>query len=220
MCRACGYLVSTGERPGECNGCHASTSFNDVTCYRPDCGGEQNVDPLLIGATLRAIGRQGGPASHAAEEPAASVPDDVQSLPIFRGLSTDQINTVLALGRKETIPSGTAVFHEGDAADRLYVVDSGRVAVNTSLKGGTWAPVCVVSDGGVFGWSCLIPPYTLTASATTLEDTTVTRFDADDLRDLFSRETAIGYLMTQNVGELITSRLKNARLELIGVVFM
>jgi len=48
----------------------------------------------------------------------------------------------------------------------------------------------------------------------------VTRFDGADLKELFSQEPAIGYVMIQNVGGLISSRLKNARLELIGVVFM
>jgi hypothetical protein len=48
----------------------------------------------------------------------------------------------------------------------------------------------------------------------------VTRFDRSALKELFAREPAIGYVMIQNVGGLISSRLKNARLELIGVVFM
>ena len=99
-------------------------------------------------------------------------------------------------------------------------MDSGRVAINTSIQDGKWAPVCIVSAGGVFGWSCLVPPFQLTASATTFEETTVTRFEGAKLKELFSREPAIGYVMIQNVGGLISSRLKNARLELIGVVFM
>jgi len=48
----------------------------------------------------------------------------------------------------------------------------------------------------------------------------VTRFEGAKLKELFSREPAIGYVMIQNVGGLISSRLKNTRLELIGVVFM
>jgi hypothetical protein len=220
MCTACGFLVSEEDPPRVCDGCRRKVKFNDVTCYRAECGGEENVDPLLVGATLRAIGRKGGPRDPAASKPSPKLPDDIESVAIFRGLSEEQISKVLALGVKETLPSGTTVFHQGDEARMLYVVESGRVAINTSIQDGKWAPVCIVSPGGIFGWSCLVPPYQLTASATTFEETTVTRFDGEELKELFSREPAIGYVMIQNVGGLISSRLKNARLELIGVVFM
>jgi hypothetical protein len=220
MCTACGFLVSDDDPPGTCDGCNRPVNFNDVTCYRAECGGEENVDPLLVGATLRAIGRKGGPPSQDVSKPPPKVPDHIEAVAIFRGLSDEQISKILALSEKETIPAGTTVFHQGDEANRLYIVDSGRVAINTSIQDGKWAPVCIVSSGGVFGWSCLVPPYQLTASATTFEETEVTLFDSSALRDLFSQEPAIGYVMIQNVGGLISSRLKNARLELIGVVFM
>jgi hypothetical protein len=220
MCTACGFLDSDEDQPEHCDGCNRAARFNDVTCYRTECGGEENVDPLLVGATLRAIGRKGGPLGQAVSKPPPELPEHIEAVAIFRDLSEEQISKVLALSKKETLPSGTTVFHQGDEANRLYIVDSGRVAINTSIQDGKWAPVCIVSAGGVFGWSCLVPPYQLTASATTFEETTVTRFDAAKLKELFSHEPAIGYVMIQNVGGLISSRLKNARLELIGVVFM
>jgi CRP-like cAMP-binding protein len=148
------------------------------------------------------------------------LPEHLEAVAIFRGLSEEQIAKVLELSKRETLPSGTTVFHQGDEAKRLYIVDSGRVAINTSIQDGKWAPVCIVSAGGIFGWSCLVPPYQLTASATTFEETKVTLFEGEALKELFSREPAIGYVVIQNVGGLISSRLKNARLELIGVVFM
>ena len=127
---------------------------------------------------------------------------------------------VKEVGVKETIPSDTVIFSESDEATRLYVVERGRVAIKASLQGGKWAPVCAVSPGEVFGWSCLVPPYRFTASATSLEETAVTYYEASKLRELFTREPGIGYAMMQNVAELVTSRLKNVRLELLGIVYM
>jgi rubredoxin len=199
MCTACGFLVSEEDPPAHCSGCNRKGRFNDVTCYRAECGGEENVDPLLVGATLRAIGRKGGPRGQSASKPTPVLPEHLEAVAIFRGLSEEQIAKVLELSKR---------------------VDSGRVAINTSIQDGKWAPVCIVSAGGIFGWSCLVPPYQLTASATTFEETKVTLFEGEALKELFSREPAIGYVVIQNVGGLISSRLKNARLELIGVVFM
>jgi len=220
MCTACGFLVSVDEAPCDCPSCKKACTFNDVTCYRPECGGEQNVDPLLVGATLRAIGSAGAAADTPSRMAPAAVPDSTEIIPIFRGMKNEQKEKVLALGVKETIASDTVVFSEGDGATKLYIVKKGRVAIKALLQGGKWAPVCAVSSGEIFGWSCLVPPYRFTASATSLEETVATSFEASKLRDLFTREPGIGYSMMQNVAELITSRLKNIRLELLGIVYM
>jgi len=220
MCTVCGFLVGFDEPPCECPHCKRSCTFNDVTCYRSDCGGEQNVDPLLVGATLRAIGTQNDIPLTPPPEPTDVLSDKAEIVPIFRSMKSLQKDKVLELGEKETIPSDTVIFSEGDEAHELYIVEKGRVAIKATLRGGKWAPVCAVSPGEVFGWSCLVPPYKFTASATSLEETVVTSFKASDLRELFTQEPGIGYYMMNNVAELITSRLKNVRLELLGIVYM
>lgn len=47
MCVSCGHCLNATTPPDECPHCQQTCSFRDVTCYRPECGGEQNVDPLL-----------------------------------------------------------------------------------------------------------------------------------------------------------------------------
>ena len=47
MCELCGHCLNAWRPPVECPHCCQVCSFRDVTCYRPECGGEQNVDPLL-----------------------------------------------------------------------------------------------------------------------------------------------------------------------------
>jgi hypothetical protein len=219
MCTNCGFLVSIGEPPVDCPNCKNACTFNDVTCYREECGGEDNVDPLLVGATLRSIGGQKKMRA-ASPEPSGALVEKREVVPIFRNMKEEQKEKVQELGVKETIPSDTVIFSESDEASKLYVVERGRVAIKASLQGGKWAPVCAVSPGEVFGWSCLVPPYHFTASATSLEETVVTYYEASRLRELFTREPGIGYAMMQNVAELVTSRLKNVRLELLGIVYM
>jgi hypothetical protein len=220
MCTVCGFLVSVEGPPCDCPSCKQACTFNDVTCYRPECGGEQNVDPLLVGATLRAIGSDNKGSARGGAGQGGALREKSEVVPLFRGMKEEQKEKVLALGVEETIPSDTAIFSEGDEAKALYIVKKGRVAIKALLQGGKWAPVCAVSSGEIFGWSCLVPPYVFTASATSLEETLITSFSAAKLRDLFTREPGIGYFMMQNVAELITSRLKNVRLELLGIVYM
>jgi rubredoxin len=50
MCHSCGHCLKVSDPPDECPHCFEKCSFRDVTCYRPECGGESNIDPLLTGA--------------------------------------------------------------------------------------------------------------------------------------------------------------------------
>jgi rubrerythrin len=46
-CVECGFLITAVEPPNVCPECGSKSGFNDVTCYIPDCGGPDNIDPRL-----------------------------------------------------------------------------------------------------------------------------------------------------------------------------
>jgi rubredoxin len=47
-CSECGYTLQAATPPETCPSCRQKCAFNDVTCYTPECGGEQNPDPQLM----------------------------------------------------------------------------------------------------------------------------------------------------------------------------
>ena len=47
MCQSCQYCMDSAAPPDRCPHCEEKCTFRDVTCYRPECGGEGNIDPLL-----------------------------------------------------------------------------------------------------------------------------------------------------------------------------
>ena len=55
MCTTCGYYLQGSGPPERCPSCSQVCAFNDVTCYRPECGGDTNIDPLLVGHTLKML---------------------------------------------------------------------------------------------------------------------------------------------------------------------
>ena len=48
MCSECNYTFKAEAPPEKCPGCHAKCVFFDVTCYVPECGGPNNLDPRLV----------------------------------------------------------------------------------------------------------------------------------------------------------------------------
>ena len=49
QCSNCQYVFQAEAPPERCPSCKQSCTFSDVTCYIPECGGPQNIDPRLVG---------------------------------------------------------------------------------------------------------------------------------------------------------------------------
>ena len=49
QCSNCGTLLAAEAPPERCPSCKETCTFKDVTCYVPDCGGQGNLDPRLVG---------------------------------------------------------------------------------------------------------------------------------------------------------------------------
>ncbi len=49
QCTHCGYTFGAETTPEKCPSCQQVCTFNNVTCYIPDCGGPGNIDPRLMG---------------------------------------------------------------------------------------------------------------------------------------------------------------------------
>ena len=216
MCVTCGYYLQGPQPPNRCPSCNQACVFNDVTCYRPECGGESNVDPLLVGATLGTLTgvKITQPKPTITHGPIEAVP----IAEIFSGMTEKQRDKVKNLGRAESYEQNAVICKEGAESRRLYLVEKGQVAVQSELGKGLRIPITVVSEGQAFGWSALVPPFQLTATVTAASRTQVLSIERGPLLLLMKDDTAIGCTIMQNIASIIASRLRNLELEMIGLL--
>jgi CRP-like cAMP-binding protein/rubredoxin len=216
MCTTCGYYYQGPAPLDKCPGCNLVCAFNDVTCYRPDCGGESNVDPLLVGATLGTLAGLRAPQAkpRISHTPVESVP----IAEIMSGLSEKQREKVRNLGRIETYEKNAVICNEGDESRKLYLVEEGQVAVQSELGRGMRIPITIVSEGQAFGWSVLVPPHKLTATVTASSKTKVLAIEREPLLSLMKADPSLGLTIMQNIASIIGSRLRNLELEMVGLV--
>jgi CRP-like cAMP-binding protein/rubredoxin len=216
MCTTCGYYLQGPQPPNRCPSCNQVCAFNDVTCYRPDCGGESNVDPLLVGATLGTL--TGVKAPQAKPKIAHTPVESVPIAEIMSGLNDKQRQKVRNLGRVETYEQNAVICTEDDESRKLYLVEEGQVAVQSELGRGMRIPITIVSEGQAFGWSVLVPPYKLTATVTASSKARVLAIEREPLLSLMKADPALGLTIMQNVASIISSRLRNLELEMVGLV--
>lgn len=215
MCTTCGYYYQGPAPLDKCPGCNLACAFNDVTCYRPDCGGESNVDPLLVGATLGTL------TSSRAPQAKPKIPHTPGSIPIseiMNGLNEKQRDKVRNLGHVETYEQNAVICTEGEEARKLYLVEEGQVAVQSELGRGMRIPITIVSEGQAFGWSVLVPPHKLVATVTASSKAKVLAIEREPLLSLMRADPSLGLTIMQNIASIISSRLRNLEQEMVGLV--
>jgi CRP-like cAMP-binding protein len=134
-----------------------------------------------------------------------------------RGLGPNQRERVAAMAVPAHWSAGETVFREGDCDSALYVVETGRVAIEMSIPGRGRVTILTVGPGELFGWSSLFRRRPKTASARAIEPTEALAWDAVQLGDLCDADPQFGYVLTRGILEAVSERLKATRMQLLDI---
>ena len=130
---------------------------------------------------------------------------------LLSGLGPDDVAAVTALGSRITLSNGDALFRLGDQADRLYVIERGRIALTLPMRVRDRDEDILIEErtaGQTLGWSALIPPNRFTLTATALVQTEVIALPRTALLEHFARTPEVGYAVTRNVAAVVGQRLQ------------
>lgn len=139
---------------------------------------------------------------------------------LFEGVSDRELTMVLTFAHEVEADAGAVIFREGQHAHSLYVMQEGSAALEMSVQrpdGGVTLPttVAVLAPGDALGWSALVEPYVLTATARALVPTMLVDVDGQALREFLQRYRDLGYTVMRNLAYLIAQRLTCSRQALI-----
>ena len=129
---------------------------------------------------------------------------------LLKGLTEAEAAELMALGTVITAHAGDTVFRTGEAAERVYLVLKGRVALTLPMQlRGAEQDVLIEErlPGETMGWSGLIPPHRFTLKATAQVESEMLAFDRAALLQHFAANPRIGYTVTTNVAAVIGHRL-------------
>src|SRR5689334_22187697 len=130
---------------------------------------------------------------------------------LLKGLAADQAALVMALGQRLVLSSGAELFHLGDPATALYVVQRGRIRLTLPMRvRGATEEVQVEErvPGQTVGWSALIPPYRFTLTASAPLETEVTVLTREALGEHFTAHPEVGRAVALNLAAVIGERLQ------------
>ena len=147
-------------------------------------------------------------------------PELVRRFPFFASLTDEEIKSIAMISEEEKYEANTFIFRERDQAEKLLVLIEGSVdiMVNTDEEGLERETVSTLTHGDVFCWSAVVEPNVLTASALAATPTTVVAIDGAGLRAMFELDCHLGYRILQKSAEIISSRLRDTRIQMLSLV--
>lgn len=133
---------------------------------------------------------------------------------LFSGLSDDELGKLLPLCREEVYEAGTIIFSEGAPCHTIYIVESGKVALEINLHVGRaeeTTTIDVITRGGCLCCSGLVDPYILTATGRVLETSEVIALDTAELKNLFQEDPQMARTTINNLAKVVSSRFQHTR---------
>lgn len=146
-----------------------------------------------------------------------TVADLIREHPLFHDLEPSYVQLLAGCATNEVFEPGNALFREGEAAARFWIVRRGLVALQLSAPGQRALVIETIEPGEVLGWSWLVEPYRWSFDAVATELTRAIGFDAACVRGKFDTDKSLGYEMLRRFVPLIQDRLQSTRLRLLDL---
>ncbi len=134
---------------------------------------------------------------------------------LFKGLSESQLNRLSDIAKEIQIPKTQWLFHEGNSADRVYILKKGAVELLTKINGDYELPIKIIrSKGDCFGTSALLPPHRYSISARCAKEAVLLEIRRADLERISKEDRALSCTLMTNLAQHLLEKLKETRQEL------
>lgn len=121
--------------------------------------------------------------------------------PFLAGMNRSQLAMLAGCARAVQFQKGQFIFREGEVADRFYLIENGKV--NLESSGGLGDPM--------LGWSWMFPPHIWTFAARAVEPTTAIFFDGASLQEFCEEDHSFGYELLKRMNLIMYQRMQTTR---------
>ena len=129
----------------------------------------------------------------------------VTRIPIFQGLSPEQIDGVLEACHIVPIAEGETVFTQGAESNSMLILLLGQLEV----RSGSGSVLATIGENGVVGEMGVLTDEPRSATVVAVDSCTVLAIPRDELFDLIRNDKDIGFQIYRNVTKILIERLRD-----------
>lgn len=137
--------------------------------------------------------------------------------PFLADLSQDHMQTLIGCATNVRFPEGTYLIREGQLANKLFLIRTGRVALEFDIAPKGVLRIQTVGPGEVLGWSWLISPFRWHFSGVTVAETRAVALDGECLRKKCEDDHDFGYDLLKRLSQVMERRLEATRMQLLDL---
>ena len=156
------------------------------------------------------------PLSPAESSAADALENVIAEHPFLRGLKPEHLRVLAGNAMRLEFGPGERIFREGDPANRFYLIERGKVVLESRPQDQSPEVIQELGPGDVLGWSWLFPPYYWHFDARAIQATTAIFFYGTRLREQCEENHELGYELMKRVAAIVIQRLQATRKALLA----
>jgi CRP-like cAMP-binding protein len=137
--------------------------------------------------------------------------------PFLAGMNRVQLALLTDCAMATHFEKGETVLREGEFANRFYLIETGKIALESVAGSGEPTVIGTIGSGDLLGWSWMFPPYTWQFTARAVETTTAIFFYGTILREHCENDHSLGYQLLKRMSAVMVKRLQAARTQMLSV---
>jgi CRP/FNR family transcriptional regulator, cyclic AMP receptor protein len=138
--------------------------------------------------------------------------------PFWNNLPPQYFPLLIECASIERFRSGEQIIKKGYDAERFYLINYGKVALEAAyVSGEGFITIQTLGASEAVGWSWLFPPHQWHFSARAVEPTEAVVFKADALRKKAKETPAFGYDLALRVGGIMMKQLQATQRRLLDI---
>jgi CRP-like cAMP-binding protein len=143
------------------------------------------------------------------------MPSFFRRISLFNRLPRAKLARLTRIARRREFPAGRTVFSAGEPARHMFVVLSGRIKIESPAHGRKRKTYSYLRRGDFFGEMALLDNDRRSASAISVEDSSLLIVSKADFKNLLLTDPALSLALI----ETLSARLRRADEEIEGLLF-
>lgn len=137
--------------------------------------------------------------------------------PFLAGMNHTQLTLLTDCAVARHFETDQKILGEGEFANGFYLVETGKVALESEAAFGESIPIQILGAGDLLGWSWMFPPYIWQFTARAVEPTTTLFFYASILREYCEKDHSLGYELLKRISAVMVTRLRASHDQMVSL---
>ena len=137
--------------------------------------------------------------------------------PFLAGMNHNQLTLLTDCAVTRHFNTDQIILRDGEFANGFYLIETGKVALDSVAGSGESIPIQIVAAGDLLGWSWMFPPYVWLFTARAIEPTTALFFYAAILRECCEKDHSLGFELLKRISAVMVTRLQAAHQQMLSI---